>query len=79
MPHIPLIIAKLRPASVVDILAVAILLYNFFSMVRGPPRRPHVLVGLGVLLAACLVAVGAHLDLLRSVLAATSRRTRPSP
>jgi diadenylate cyclase len=69
MPHIPLIIAKLRPVSVIDILAVAILIYNFFSMVRGR-RAAHVLVGLGVLLAAYLVAVWAHLDLLRSVLAA---------
>jgi len=74
MPHIPLIIAKLRPASVVDILAVAVLIYNFFSMVRGR-RAAHVLVGLGVLLAAYLVAVRAHLDLLRSVLAALAPYT----
>lgn len=69
MPHIPLIIAKLKPASVIDVLAVAILIYNFFSMVRGR-RAAHVLVGLAVLLAAYFLAVWAHLDLLRSVLAA---------
>ncbi len=68
MPHIPLIVAKLRPASVLDILAVAVLIYNFFSMVRGR-RAAHVLVGLGVLVAAYLLAIWAHLDLLRSVLA----------
>ena len=74
MPHLPLIVAKLRPASVIDILAVAVLIYNFFSMVRGR-RAAHVLIGLAVLLVAYVVAVWAHLELLRSVLAAMAPYT----
>jgi diadenylate cyclase len=68
MPQIPLIIPKFTPLSVIDILAVAILIYNFFLMVRGR-RAAHVLTGVSVILAAYVVAVWAHLDLFRSVLA----------
>jgi diadenylate cyclase len=69
MPHISLpVIPKLTVISVMDILAVAILLYQFILMVRGR-RAAHVLSGLTMLVVLYLVAVGAHLELLRSVLA----------
>ena len=58
----------------IDILAVAVLIYNFFLMVRGR-RAAHVLSGIWVLLMAYLVAVWAHLELLRSVLAAMAPYT----
>jgi len=69
MPHFLLpAIPKLTVWAVVDILAVAFLIYNFLSMVRGR-RAAHVLTGLGVLALAYAVAVALNLDLLRSVLA----------
>src|SRR5258708_20890485 len=68
MPQIPLpVIPKVTATALVDILAVAILIYNFFLMVRGR-RAAHVLNGLWVLLLAYLVSVWAKLDLFRSVL-----------
>jgi len=69
MPHFSLpVIPKVTVTSVLDVLAVAVLIYNFFLMVRG--RRAPVLSGIWVLLLAYVVAVWAHLDLLRTVLAA---------
>lgn len=62
------IISKLTILSVIDILAVAVLIYQFIMIVRGRRAAP-ILTGLGVLLIAYLGAVWAHLDLLRSVLA----------
>lgn len=70
LPAIP----KLTVTSVIDILAVAVLIYNFFLMVRGR-RAAHVLSGIWVLLIAYLIAVWAHLELLRSVLAAMAPYT----
>jgi diadenylate cyclase len=64
IPAIP----KVTVWAVVDIIAVAFLIYNFFSMVRGR-RAAHVLTGLGVLVVAYAVAVALNLDLLRSILA----------
>jgi diadenylate cyclase len=69
MPQFPLSIPKLTLSSAIDILAVAVLIYNFFLMLRGR-RAAHVLGGLGLLVAAYLIAVYTHLELLRSVLAA---------
>lgn len=75
MPQIPLPeIPKLTVSAVVDILAVAFLIYNFLSMVRGR-RAAHVLTGLCVLALAYVIAVLAGLDLLRSVLAALAPYT----
>lgn len=59
---------NLTATSVVDILAVAILIYQFILMVRGR-RAAHILTGLWILAVVYLVAVWAHLELLRSVLA----------
>ena len=75
MPHILLpVLPKLTVSAVVDIVAVAFLIYNFFSMVRGR-RAAHVFTGLCVLALAYAVAVVARLDLLRSVLAAMAPYT----
>jgi len=62
------IISKLTVLSVIDILAVAVLIYQFIMIVRGRRAAP-ILTGIGVLLLVYLAAVWAHLDLLRSVLA----------
>jgi len=62
------VISKLTVLSVVDILAVAVLIYQFIMIVRGRRAAP-ILTGIGVLLVMYLIAVWVHLDLLRSVLA----------
>ena len=54
--------------SVVDILAVAFLIYQFIVIVRGR-RAAHILTGIGILVAIYLVSVWAHLELLRTLLA----------
>lgn len=59
---------KLTPTAVIDILAVAVLIYQFILIVRGR-RAAHILTGLWILGLIYLVAVWAHLELLRSVLA----------
>ena len=75
MPHILLpVLPKLTVSAVVDIVAVAFLIYNFFSMIRGR-RAAHVLTGLLVLAAGYGVALYAGLDLLRTVLAALAPYT----
>jgi diadenylate cyclase len=61
------IIPELTFTSVVDILAVAALLYNFILMLRGR-RAISVLTGLLVLVIVYLIAVSLKLDLLRTVL-----------
>lgn len=69
MPQILLpVIPKITVTSVIDILAVAYLIYNFFSIVRGR-RAAHVLTGLWILAVGYVIAVYARLELLRSVLA----------
>jgi diadenylate cyclase len=67
-PFLLPIISKLTVLSVVDILVVAVLIYQFIMIVRGRRAAP-ILTGIGVLLVMYLAAVWAHLDLLRSVLA----------
>src|SRR5579871_568287 len=69
MPHILLPVApKLSIISVIDILAVAVLIYQFILIVRGR-RAAHILSGLSVLLLIYVVSVWTHMELLRSVLA----------
>src|SRR5258708_39216684 len=69
MPQISLpVIPKLTFTSVIDILAVAILIYQLLLIIRGR-RAAYVLSGLWVLTIAYLIAMYAHLELLRSVLA----------
>jgi len=65
---------KLTVTAVIDILAVAILIYQFIQIVRGR-RAAHVLTGLWVLGAIYVIAVWARMELLRSVLAALAPYT----
>lgn len=67
-------LSKLRLLSVLDILAVALLIYNFIIMIRGR-RAAHVLNGIWILLAAYLISLWAHLDLLRWLLAGVAPYT----
>jgi diadenylate cyclase len=60
--------SKLNVSAVVDILLVSILIYQLIMVVKGT-RAAQVLAGIGVLLLVYMVAVWAHLELLRSVLA----------
>src|SRR5580692_8819674 len=68
------VFAKLTPIAIIDILAVAFLIYQFILIVRGR-RAAHVLTGLWILVFAYLVAVWARLELLRTVLAALAPYT----
>jgi diadenylate cyclase len=70
LPEIP----KLTTTAVIDILAVAYLVYQFILIIRGR-RAAHVLTGLWILGVVYLVALWAHLELLRSVLAALAPYT----
>jgi diadenylate cyclase len=75
MPQISLpVIPKLTFTSVIDILAVAILIYQLLLIIRGR-RAAYVLSGLWVLTIVYLIAMYAHLELLRSVLAAMAPYT----
>src|ERR1700674_3449987 len=69
MPQLTLpTLPKLTFGAVIDILAVAILIYQFVLMIRGR-RSAHILTGICTLVVVYLVALWAHLELLRSVLA----------
>jgi diadenylate cyclase len=68
------VMPKVTITAVIDVLAVAVLIYNFFLMVRGR-RAAHVLSGIWVLVIAYLVSMWAGLDLLRTVLAAMAPYT----
>ncbi len=59
--------SKLTLSAVVDILLVAILIYQLIMVVKGT-RAAQVLAGIGVMLLVYLVAAWAHFELLRSVL-----------
>ena len=65
MPILP----KLTALTAIDILAVAILIYQLVLMVRGR-HAAHILTGLCTLVVVYVLSVWAHLELLRSVLAA---------
>lgn len=69
MPQILLpVLPKLNVTAVIDILAVAFLIYQFVAIVRGR-RAAHVITGLWILVMVYVIAVWARLELLRSVLA----------
>src|SRR5579872_6980300 len=75
MPQILLpVIPKLTLTAVIDILAVAVLLYQFILMLRGR-RAMHVFGGLLALVILYLIAVSLRLNLLRSSLAALAPYT----
>lgn len=60
---------KLTVTAIIDILVVAFLIYQLIMVVKGT-RAAQVLAGIAVLLAIYAVALWAHLELLRSILAA---------
>jgi len=68
------VVPKLTVTAVIDILAVAFLIYQFILIVRGR-RAAHILTGLWILGLVYIVAVYAHLELLRTVLAALAPYT----
>lgn len=68
------VIPKLTITSVIDILAVSALIYNFMLMLRGR-RAISVLSGLWILVVMYLVAVWLQMELLRSVLSAMAPYT----
>lgn len=75
MPQISLpVIPKLTFTSVIDILAVAILIYQLLLIIRGR-RAAYVLSGLWVLTVVYLIAMYLHLELLRGVLSAMAPYT----
>ncbi|MEQ1947531.1 MAG: diadenylate cyclase CdaA [Bryobacteraceae bacterium] len=70
MPQLMLpLLPKLTVLTVLDILAVGILIYQLVLMVRGR-HAAHILTGLCTLVVIYLISVWAHLELLRTVLAA---------
>jgi len=64
LPNIP----RIGITSIIDILVVAVLVYQFLLIVRGR-RSAHILTGLCILLVAYVVAVWTKLELLRTILA----------
>ncbi len=59
---------KLTITSVVDILLVSILIYQFLTMVRGRRAAP-ILIGIAMLSGVYVIAAYARLELLRTILA----------
>jgi len=68
LPPLQAAVSKLSLSSVLDILLVALLIYQLIVLIRGR-RAVQVLVGVGVLLGAYFVAILAGLELLRGILA----------
>jgi len=68
------VIPKLTVISVIDILAVAYLIYQFILIIRGR-RAAHILSGLWILVVVYLIAVWREWNCLRSVLAALAPYT----
>ncbi|HYL39227.1 MAG TPA: diadenylate cyclase CdaA [Bryobacteraceae bacterium] len=59
---------RLTPFAVVDILVVAVLIYQFFLIIRGR-RAVHIIFGLGILGAIYGLSIVARLELLHTILA----------
>jgi diadenylate cyclase len=69
LTHVVLpIMPKLTVAAIVDIVVVAVLIYQLVVVLRGR-HAVHVLTGLCAVVAVYLIAVWAHLELLRAILA----------
>jgi len=69
LPELPIAdLPVLTWTSAIDILIVAVLIYQFIVIVRGR-RAAHVLTGIVILIAVYVLAVRARLELLRSLLA----------
>jgi len=61
-------VPKLTITGAIDILIVAVLVYQFLLIIRGR-RAAHVLFGICILVAIYLVAIWAKLEVLRTILA----------
>jgi diadenylate cyclase len=66
---IPFTIPHMGVSAVIDILAVAFVIYQLLQIVRGT-RAAHIMVGIVAVFALYQVAVHAHLEALRSLLSA---------
>ncbi|MBI3678962.1 MAG: TIGR00159 family protein [Acidobacteria bacterium] len=64
MPSMP----RLTITAVIDILLVAVLVYQLILIIRGR-RAVHILTGVGILILVYLAAAWARLELLRNLLA----------
>ena len=64
MPHLTI-------ASIVDILLVAFLVYQFLMIVRGR-RAAHILVGVLILTAMYVASAAFGLDLIRTILSSVA-------
>jgi diadenylate cyclase len=60
-------VPKPGPTDVIDILIVAVLIYQFLLIIRGR-RAAHVMVGLCILAAIYIAAIWAKLEVLRTIL-----------
>jgi diadenylate cyclase len=58
---------RLTITAVIDILLVAVLIYQFIMLVRGR-RAAHILLGFGVLVGIYVISIYAKLELLRTIL-----------
>jgi diadenylate cyclase len=58
---------KLTPAALLDILLVALLIYEILVLVRGR-RSAHILTGIAILIFFYLLSIWANLELLRTIL-----------
>lgn len=68
LPRLMSNLPALTITAVVDILAVAILIYQFIMIIRGR-RAARILIGICILVLVYAIAVWARLELLRSILA----------
>ncbi len=59
---------KFTVTSAIDILVVAILIYQLLLIIRGR-RAVHILIGIGILVLIYFVAIWARLEVLRTILA----------
>ena len=59
---------KFTVTSAIDILVVAILIYQLLLIIRGR-RAVHILLGIGILVVIYFVAIWARLEVLRTILA----------
>lgn len=61
-------VPKFTPTAAIDILVVAVIIYQLLLIIRGR-RAVHILFGLGIVAVTYAIAIAAQLELLRSILA----------
>jgi len=59
---------KLTPTAAIDILIVAVIIYQLLMLIRGR-RAAHILFGLGLVGLIYVTAIWVHLEVLRTILA----------